>query len=513
MNLDKSLFIFEFANNHLGSYSKAKEMIDVYSKFIKKYNDFNFAIKFQYRDIKTFIHPERQNDFDHKYIKRFIQNQLSEDEFLKLKEYAKSLGFLTVCTPFNEKSVELIKEQNFDIIKIASCSTTDWSLLEKISEINKPIIISTAGSTLNEIDNVVNFFENRNKEFYLMHCVGIYPTFQKDLQLNQIDILNNRYSNIHVGFSTHENPIDYNSIYVAIAKGCRIFERHIDIEKENINGYSSLPENIDEWLLSAKNAFEICGIKDKRNEFSEKELSDLRQFKRGVFAKENLKLGEKLKDNIFYAFPCENEQLLSNDMSKYIEYILIRDINKNEKITFQDVKVKNKKENIFNILKNLKEIIINSNIILPEKFNLQLSHHYGIEKFKEIGVTIIDIINTEYCKKYLILFKDQSHPFHFHKIKKESFILLYGDMNVEFKESEIVPDLIGCNISVKKGEVITVNRGYNHNFSSIDGCVFEEISTTHVKDDSYYEDDFIMKNYDNRKTDLVVRLDWLMNLK
>ncbi len=129
-----------------------------------------------------------------------------------------------MATAFDEPSVDLIEEMNFDIIKIASCSSTDWPLLNKIVETNKPIIISTAGVKLKDVDNIVSFLQHREKDFALMHCVGEYPTGEENLQLNQIDLFKNRYKNITVGFSTHENPNNYDTGAIAVAKGATILE-------------------------------------------------------------------------------------------------------------------------------------------------------------------------------------------------------------------------------------------------------------------------------------------------
>ena len=63
-----------------------------------------------------------------------------------------------------------------------------------------------------------------------MHCVGEYPTQDENLQLNQITELKTRYPGIPIGFSTHENPENYNSIFIAIGKGAMIFEKHVSLE-------------------------------------------------------------------------------------------------------------------------------------------------------------------------------------------------------------------------------------------------------------------------------------------
>ena len=97
-----------------------------------------------------------------------------------------------------------------------------------------PIIASTASASFEEIDKVVSFFEHRKKKLCLMHCVGAYPTQRQDLQLGQIDFLKKRNPDITIGFSTHEEPDNIDSIKVAIAKGASVFERHVSVYTEKI---------------------------------------------------------------------------------------------------------------------------------------------------------------------------------------------------------------------------------------------------------------------------------------
>ena len=129
-------------------------------------------------------------------------------------------------------------------------------------------------------------------------------------------------------------------------------------------------------------------------------------------------------------------------------------------------------------------------IFLNPEFEVEFSHHYGPENFKT-GATIINCINREYCKKILVLLPGQSHPAHFHKKKEETFNLLYGDVTIwlEGKEKTIT------------GENCLVMPGVWHSFSTVKGCIIEEISTTHFKNDSVYKDPFINDlKLDDRKT-------------
>ena len=166
------LIIFEMANNHSGDVEHGKNIIRRYAEIARKFPGFRCAIKFQYRDIPSFIHPEYHQRFDLKYVKRFSETALPESAFIEMKKTADECGLLTACTPFDEVSVDRVKAHGFDFLKVASCSFTDWPLLEKVAAAGKPVIISTAGAELEDINNVTSFFEHRQIPFALMHCVG-----------------------------------------------------------------------------------------------------------------------------------------------------------------------------------------------------------------------------------------------------------------------------------------------------------------------------------------------------
>tara|TARA_Y100000034_G_C6834161_1_gene376797 strand:- start:140 stop:1234 length:1095 start_codon:yes stop_codon:yes gene_type:complete len=356
-----------------------------------------------------------------------------------------------------------------------------------------PIIASTAGSTIEEIDNVVAFFTNRHKDLTIMHCVGEYPTETTNLQLNQIGMLVERYPDVNIGYSTHEDPNDPNIIPLAIAKGAQVFEKHVAVVTDEFpkNAYSATPTQVANWLSSARTAFQICGDTSRRPAASEKELSDLRRFKRGVFAKRNIRKGETVgRNDVFYAFPCQEGQVLANDMSKYTQYMAERDFMLNEAVQVDDVEKTNLREQLYDIVQNVKSFLLDTDVVFPPDANLEISHHYGIEKFYETGITMITVVNREYCKKLIIALPGQSHPEQYHKKKEETFVILHGEVSLY---------LDGSEKNLDKGDVVTIEAGVKHRFETTTGCVIEEVSSTHFKDDSYYTDLMIAKNQ-NRKT-------------
>ena len=101
----------------------------------------------------------------------------------------------------------------------------DWNLLETASKTKMPLIVSTGGRTIDEIDKIVSFLEHKNNNFALMHCISIYPSQNEQSQLKFISTLSKRYKPIPIGWSTHEQPYNLLPSTIAYTLGARIFEK------------------------------------------------------------------------------------------------------------------------------------------------------------------------------------------------------------------------------------------------------------------------------------------------
>ena len=229
----------------------------------------------------------------------------------------------------------------------------------------------------------------------------------------------------------------------------------------------------------------------KRYEAAESEKDTLLSLRRGIFAKSRIKKGDQilLKD-VFASIPAQPEQITMNDMSKYIEYYAEEDIAPNQPVLFSNTNNIDNVERVNGITEQVKRVLKESHVLVPNALDLEISHHYGLDKFEEHGATIVNLLNREYCMKLIVLVPRQKHPEQHHKEKLETFRVLYGDVLIEIEE---VPRL--C----KPGDIVTIEKGHRHIFSSETGAVIEEISTTYSQDDSYYTDQAIMKNQ-QRKT-------------
>ncbi len=486
--LPNNLFVLEMANNHMGDIGHGIQLIRAFGAVCKKYPQFKFAFKLQYRDLDTFIHPDLKDRLDIKYIKRFAETRLTRDQFDQLITEIKANGFMTMSTSFDEVSFDMIQDQNLDIVKIASCSFTDWPVLEKAVTLDKPLIASTAGASLEDIDRVVSFLSNRNKDFAIMHCVGEYPTADEKMHLSQINFLKKRYPNVRIGFSTHENPDNTDLIKIAIAKGANIFEKHVGLVTDQypVNAYSVTPEQADAWLAAAAYSVMVCGEGDKRLPENAAEKESLRSLRRGMFAKRLITAGEKItRDNFYFAFPPNESQFTANDYSKYSEFTASVDIKPNEAIAPSNANHINTREKILGIAKRVKNLLQEGKITVPGGIELEISHHYGLDKFDEFGLVMLTVVNRDYCKKLLVSLPGQFHPEQYHNQKEETFHVLHGELELQ---------LNGKAQILGPGDVVTVLPGVRHAFRSEKGAVIEEISSTHFKNDSFYTDESINKN-------------------
>jgi len=476
----KDLFVLDLANNHQGDIEHGKRVIREHGAVVARHG-VRGTIKFQFRDLDTFIHPSHRETSDNKHVPRFLSTSLGRDGFQALLDEVRAQGLLAACTPFDEASVDAIEEMGFDIIKVASCSAKDWPLLERIGATTLPIIASTGGLLQVDIDALVSFLGHRGKDFALMHCVSVYPTPAAICHLNNIATMIERYGDRFVGWSTHEDPADTVPVGLALAKGARMFERHVGVPTDTVtlNAYSSTPDQADAWIAAWKKARALLGC-DERQPPGDDEAAAIAGLSRGVFARHDLEAGQTVtREDVYFAFPYAQGGLESGQWRDGI--VTTGPIKADATLALDTIEMPARSD--VHVLKQavheVKGLLHKARVELGSEFEVEYSHHYGPGAFRETGVVIVNCINREYCKKVLIQLAGQGHPSHYHKRKEETFHVLWGELHSE---------LDGRHRLLKPGDTLLVLPGVWHRFWTDTGCVFEEISTTHYNNDSVYRD-------------------------
>ena len=473
------LYIFEMANNHQGDIKHAFKIIDQFSKLSKE-RKITAGIKLQFRQLDSFIHPEYQKS-DLKYVKRFQSTRLSKEQFSEIVSHIKKSGLLAIATPFDNKSLKWIKEFDIDIVKIASCSIDDWPLLREAAKINKKFILSTAAADLKTVKKVYNLFKANNRDFAFMHCVGEYPTIPELADLDRIKRLRNMFPDTEIGFSTHESPKQRSLAPFATALGCTILEKHVGqpTHKYSLNDYSCTVKDMGGVID------EIEFINKALHGKSKTQKSALKNLKRGVYAKEKINVGDKIKrEDLFFALPVQKGQADVSTIDKIVGTACKRNIIVDQPLMLSDLSSSIQNSIIEKTRGYIKRVAKLANVTITESDVIEISAHFGIENFHKTGAAIVDKVNREFCKKLIIMLPSQVHPEHHHIKKEEAFELLWGDCTLNLNGKEIV---------LNTGEPVIIARGVKHSFKSKRGCVIEEVSTTHHPGDSVYSNPNINK--------------------
>jgi N-acetylneuraminate synthase len=248
---DHPVFVIaEIGINHNGSVDIAKEMI----RGAKAAGC--DAVKFQKRTPEICVpkeqwNVERETPWGRmKYIDYRYKVEFGKKEYGEIDKYCKGLGILWFASCWDVESVNFIEQFDLALYKTASASLTDTELLERHSKLNKPVIISTGMSTMEEIENSVNKFGLEN--LLIAHSTSAYPCKYEELNLKMVTTLRNKYLTTPIGYSGHETGLS--PTWAAVALGASFVERHITLDRAmwgtdqaasvEIEGFHRLVRNI-----------------------------------------------------------------------------------------------------------------------------------------------------------------------------------------------------------------------------------------------------------------------------
>lgn len=293
MNKKKPFFIAEISANHCGNFNHAKKLIRC-----AKINGAD-AVKLQTYTPDTMTIKSKKKYFQIK--KGLWKGYQLWDLYDKaqtplvwhrnLFKYAKKLGIKIFSTPFDETAVDFLEKLNCPFYKVASFEMTDLPLIKKIAKTKKPMIISTGMANLKEISTTFKFAKkNGARDISLLYCVSNYPSKVEDFNLNNIQILKDKFK-CKIGFSDHSN--DSKVAMAAVAAGAEIVEKHIalDNQKKGLDIKFSLKgKQIKEFREDINLAYNLLGEKSFHRNVTENKS---KIFRRSIFAVKDIKKGEK----------------------------------------------------------------------------------------------------------------------------------------------------------------------------------------------------------------------------
>lgn len=283
---NKTIVIAEAGVNHNGKFSTAKKLID-----IAKYSGVDI-VKFQtYKSENIVTKSAKKANYQNKFFpnesqyKMLKKLELSFSEFKKLKKYCsiKKIEFLS--TSFDIESAKFLKKLGLQIYKIPSGEITNYPLLKLIGSFKKKIILSTGMSTLKDIEAalyVITRAGTSKKNITVLHCNSAYPTYAKDVNLNAMLTIKNKF-NVNVGYSDH--TLGFEIPLAAVSLGAKIVEKHFTIKRNSVgpdHSTSLEPNELKEMVLSIRKIEQSFGSKMKFVSPSEKINKNL--IRKSIFA-------------------------------------------------------------------------------------------------------------------------------------------------------------------------------------------------------------------------------------
>jgi N-acetylneuraminate synthase/sialic acid synthase len=230
-NLDlKPIFIAEVGQNHQGDINLAKQYVNIFSKSGAD------IIKFQSRHNKSLFDKEAyneiyntENSFGKSYGEHREALELSKNELKILKKECvkNEVGFM--CTPFDEKSLNLVCDIGVDLIKISSFDLGNLPFIKKIADKKKPVVISVGGGNDKQIIASIKLLKKKKIKIIILHCVSEYPCEYNRLDLEKISRLKKIFPDEIIGSSDHFNGILSGPI--AYLLGARVFEKHVTLNR------------------------------------------------------------------------------------------------------------------------------------------------------------------------------------------------------------------------------------------------------------------------------------------
>ncbi len=162
--------------------------------------------------------------------------ELSEKDHHHLVAHCKKKGIRFFSTPFHNEAADFLDELGVEIFKVGSGDLDNLPLLRHIAKKNKPIILSTGMSDLNEIEASITIVrENQARhcsdvfpDLMLLHCVSCYPVPFDQVNLKALKTLEKSFG-LPVGFSDHTPGTEIS--LAAVAMGATVIEKHFTLDR------------------------------------------------------------------------------------------------------------------------------------------------------------------------------------------------------------------------------------------------------------------------------------------
>ena len=218
--------VAEIGINHSGDLETARRLIDA---AVHAGVD---AVKLQKRTPELCVPPDQQTQMRATpwgyitYLEYRHHVEFGREAYAAIDVHCREKEVDWFVSVWDEPSVDFMEAFDPPCYKIPSASLTDESLLRRLRQTGRPLILSTGMSTMQQIERAVALLDR--SRLLLTHATSSYPCEPEELNLRAIETLRRKFE-VPVGYSGHEVGLIPSA--VAVALGACLVERHITLDR------------------------------------------------------------------------------------------------------------------------------------------------------------------------------------------------------------------------------------------------------------------------------------------
>jgi|TARA_Y100000294_G_scaffold145701_1_gene140990 sialic acid synthase SpsE/protoporphyrinogen oxidase len=319
------LLIAEIGINHQGSQKILMELLEEVKKSgcdyakIQSYAEDSRVSKVA----KSAKYADKTLEMEENMSEMFERLRLNEKQHDLVFDWSKKNKLPLISTAFDETSCEMLMKYNPDAFKIASFDAVNLPLIKFVASKKKPIILSTGMCGMSEIEEALDVIASQdNKNVMLLHCVSVYPTDTKDVNLKAMTTMKNAFK-VPTGYSDH--TIGNTISNAALAMGANVIEKHFTLNKDlegSDHALSADVKDLNELVKTRDTIFTAMGSGVKKATMIESLAINAQR--KSIFTRTKIMKGETITlENVTIKGPGHGL------MPKYLDLVLGKKVTKN----------------------------------------------------------------------------------------------------------------------------------------------------------------------------------------
>lgn len=338
-----SVFIADIGANHDGNIDRACELIRLAAETGAD------VAKFQHFEARTIVSQKgfdnlgndqaHQSNWEKSVFEVYSDASVDRRWTNRLLEECEENNIQFMTTPY---SYELATEiaPYLKAIKVGSGDITWLNYLEFLADFQKPLLLATGASTMEEIERAIEVVQPKNNEIVLMQCNTNYTGNEDNINFSNLNVLkefSKKFPGIVTGLSDHTEG--HLTVLGAVSLGAKVIEKHFTDDNSRTgpdHGFAMTPDSWFQMVTETRKLERALGNGMKVVEKNEIEARTVQR--RSIRANFDLQKGTILTEAMLIALrPCPEDAIPPSELNKLIGKKLKNQVNGGDQIKWEDL--------------------------------------------------------------------------------------------------------------------------------------------------------------------------------